>query len=257
VANAADIGSVFIKSLFISSTCYKPLPGAALHRNISGSNLDVQGTPPDWTLSLELVQKLAIQSRHISQATRHSINRNWQYSLGTSPKPRTHSINRNLQYSLGTSPKPRATLLTETGNTVSAHLPSQLTHLGPVNNFFFFLDIFFRQLRVCYFVAPSLTRGRVCNLLLLLVLASAVPLGSESRGTQDHILLSQFLRLPQPGGPGPRIYIPQKQGGPVTPGHWVPFPSAFMRCCFFFFFFHKDPIYLQSVIIHSANGGKG
>jgi hypothetical protein len=56
---------------------------------------------------------------------------------------------------------------------------------------------FFRQLRVS-FVAPSLTRGRVCNLLLLLVLASAVPLGSEFSGTQDHILLSQFLRLPQP-----------------------------------------------------------
>jgi hypothetical protein len=36
----------------------------------------------------------------------------------------------------------------------------------------------FRQLRVCYFVAPSLTRGWVCNLLLLLVLASTVPLGS-------------------------------------------------------------------------------
>jgi hypothetical protein len=32
---------------------------------------------------------------------------------------------------------------------------------------FFLLDIFFRQLRVCYFVAPSLTRGRVCNLLSL------------------------------------------------------------------------------------------
>jgi hypothetical protein len=35
-----------------------------------------------------------------------------------------------------------------------------------------------RQSRVCYFVAPSLTRGRVCNLLLLLILASAVTLGS-------------------------------------------------------------------------------
>jgi hypothetical protein len=40
--------------------------------------------------------------------------------------------------------------------------------------FFFLLHIFFRQLRVCYFVESSLTRGRVCNLLLLLVLASAV-----------------------------------------------------------------------------------
>jgi hypothetical protein len=94
------------------------------------------------------------------------------------------------------------------------------------DQFFFLLEIFFRHLRVCYFVVPSLTRARVCNLLLLLVLASAVLLRSESRGTQDHILLSQFLRLPQPGGPGTRIYIPQEQGGPdIPPGHWVPFPS--------------------------------
>jgi hypothetical protein len=92
------------------------------------------------------------------------------------------------------------------------------------DHFFFLLEIFFRQLRVCYFVAPSLTRGWVCNLLLLLVLASAVPLEFESRGTQDHILLSQFLRLPQPGGQGPRIYIPQEQGGPVLPpGMGFPF----------------------------------
>jgi hypothetical protein len=94
---------------------------------------------------------------------------------------------------------------------------------------FFLLEIFCRQLRVCYFVAPSLMRGLVCNLLLLLGLASSVPLGSHSLGTQDHILLSQFLRLPEPGGPGPRIYIPQEQGGPdfppPPPGHWAPFPS--------------------------------
>jgi hypothetical protein len=36
---------------------------------------------------------------------------------------------------------------------------------GTSDQFFFLLEIFFRQLRVCYFVAPSLTRGRVCNLL--------------------------------------------------------------------------------------------
>jgi hypothetical protein len=30
---------------------------------------------------------------------------------------------------------------------------------------FFLLEISFRQLRLCYFVAPSLTRGLVCNLL--------------------------------------------------------------------------------------------
>jgi hypothetical protein len=63
-----------------------------------------------------------------------------------------------------------------------------------------------------------MTRGRVCHLQLLLVLASPVILGSESRGSYYHILLSQ-IRDPQPGGPGPHIYsyIPQEQGGPVTP----------------------------------------
>jgi hypothetical protein len=49
---------------------------------------------------------------------------------------------------------------------------------GTRDRFFFLLEIFFRQLRVCYFVAPSLTIGWVCNLLLLLDLAGAVPLGS-------------------------------------------------------------------------------
>jgi hypothetical protein len=49
-----------------------------------------------------------------------------------------------------------------------------------------------RQLRVCWYGALSLTRGRVCRLQLPLVLACAVILGSESRGTRDHILLSQI-----------------------------------------------------------------
>jgi hypothetical protein len=52
------------------------------------------------------------------------------------------------------------------------------------------------QLRVCWFGAPSLTRGRVCPLRLLLALASAVIFGSESRGTRDHILLSQIRDFP-------------------------------------------------------------
>jgi hypothetical protein len=36
---------------------------------------------------------------------------------------------------------------------------------GTRDQFFFLLEIFFRHLRVYYFVATSLTRGRVCNLL--------------------------------------------------------------------------------------------
>jgi hypothetical protein len=37
---------------------------------------------------------------------------------------------------------------------------------------------------------------------------SAVNLGFEYRDTQNHILLSQIVWLPQHGGPSPRIYIP-------------------------------------------------
>jgi hypothetical protein len=96
--------------------------------------------------------------------------------------------------------------------------PGARRPFGARDKFFLLLEISFRQLRLCYFVAPSLTRGRVCNLLvqLLLDLARDVTLGSKSRRTHGHILLSH-LRLPQPGRPGSRIYIPQEQGGPVIP----------------------------------------
>jgi hypothetical protein len=53
-----------------------------------------------------------------------------------------------------------------------------------------------RRLRVCWCEALSLMRGRVCRLQLLLALASAVIFGSESRGTRDHILLSQIRDFP-------------------------------------------------------------
>jgi hypothetical protein len=54
------------------------------------------------------------------------------------------------------------------------------------------------------------------------------PCQSNHSGVQvpqnsDHILLSH-LRLPQPGGPGPHIHIPQEQGAPVIPlGTGFPF----------------------------------
>jgi hypothetical protein len=49
---------------------------------------------------------------------------------------------------------------------------------------------------VCSCGALSLTRGRVCRLQLLLALASTVIVWSESRGTRDHILLSQIRDFP-------------------------------------------------------------
>jgi hypothetical protein len=56
-----------------------------------------------------------------------------------------------------------------------------------------------RQLRFCWCGALSLTIERLSRLQLLLVFASAVIHGSESRGTRDHILLSQ-IRDSQLGG---------------------------------------------------------
>jgi hypothetical protein len=49
------------------------------------------------------------------------------------------------------------------------------------------------QLRFCFCGAPSLARGRVCLLYMLLALASAVLLGSEALWFRDHILLTCWL----------------------------------------------------------------
>jgi hypothetical protein len=81
----------------------------------------------------------------------------------------------------------------------------------------FFSLIIFRQLRVCWCGAPSLTRSRVSSFHFLLGLASRIFLGSESHGTHEHIILSLFLRLHKPGGPGSSIYFYQDQDSAVIP----------------------------------------
>jgi hypothetical protein len=53
-----------------------------------------------------------------------------------------------------------------------------------------------RLLRSCFFWPPSLTRGWVCFLYMLLALASALFLGSSSLETCHHILLSHILDFP-------------------------------------------------------------
>jgi hypothetical protein len=70
-----------------------------------------------------------------------------------------------------------------------------------------------------YFVAPSLTRGRVCNLMLLLVLASAVP-----RDSRPYFIVP-ILETPPTWSAGPCTYIPQEKGGPdILLGTEFPFP---------------------------------
>jgi hypothetical protein len=79
-----------------------------------------------------------------------------------------------------------------------------------------------RQLRVCWCGALSLTREWICRLQMLLVLARAVILGSESRGTPDHILLSQFRDSPTWRTRSPYLYPPGTEW-PSYIRHWVPF----------------------------------
>jgi hypothetical protein len=68
-----------------------------------------------------------------------------------------------------------------------------------------------RQVRVSLFGVPCLTRGWVCSLQLLLVLASSFIPMSESRRTHDHILLSQIRDSPNLEDQVPVFISPRKR----------------------------------------------
>jgi hypothetical protein len=99
-------------------------------------------------------------------------------------------------------------------------------HLGAVTNFFTLLEIFFRQLGVCYFVAPSLTRGRVCNLLYncFRFLPEQSLLGQS---TAELTTIFYCLIWDSPTWRARSLYLyPPGTGWPsYTPRHWVPFMS--------------------------------
>jgi hypothetical protein len=81
-------------------------------------------------------------------------------------------------------------------------------------------DQYFFQLNTwgyILYVTSSLTRGWVCSLLFLMVLASAVILGFESRGTHDHILLSQIRDSPNLGGQVPVFLSPMSRVARLYP----------------------------------------
>jgi hypothetical protein len=84
------------------------------------------------------------------------------------------------------------------------------------------------QLNTCGYrpyVTFSLTRGWVCRLQLLLVLASAVILGSKSRGIHDIFYCLRF-EIPSTWMPrSPYFYPPGTRWPSYMPRHWVPFSS--------------------------------
>jgi hypothetical protein len=60
-------------------------------------------------------------------------------------------------------------------------------------------------------------RGRVCRLQLVVALASAVILGSESRGTSDHILLCQIRDSSNLEGQVPVFISPRNRVAQLYP----------------------------------------
>jgi hypothetical protein len=75
------------------------------------------------------------------------------------------------------------------------------------------------------YVTSSLTRGWVCGLQLMLVLASAVIIEPESRGTYDHIFCLKFETPSTWRAWSPYLYPPGTGWPSCNPRHWVPFSS--------------------------------
>jgi hypothetical protein len=92
--------------------------------------------------------------------------------------------------------------------------------------------IFIFQLTNCGYspsVTSSLMRGWVCRLQLLLVLASAFILRSESGGAHYHILWSQIRDSCNAQGQVP-VFISSRNWWPCySSWHWVPFSSPPMK----------------------------
>jgi hypothetical protein len=80
--------------------------------------------------------------------------------------------------------------------------------------------IFLSQLNTCGHspcITSSLARGWVYHLQLLLALANAFILGTESRGTPDHILLSQIRDSPKLEGQVPVFISPRNMVAQLYP----------------------------------------
>jgi hypothetical protein len=87
------------------------------------------------------------------------------------------------------------------------------------SNFSFQLNIYFHS----PYITSSLTRGWVYSLQLLLALASAVILRSDSHETLDHILFPQIRDYPNLGNQVPVFISPRNRVAQLYPRPWVPF----------------------------------
>jgi hypothetical protein len=77
--------------------------------------------------------------------------------------------------------------------------------------------IILRQLRICWYGAPSLTRSRVCSFSFCWESPAQTFASLSSTGLMSISHCLYFWDSPKPGGPGSRIYFPQEQDSRVTP----------------------------------------
>jgi hypothetical protein len=98
------------------------------------------------------------------------------------------------------------------------------TYLGPTTNFSFSLKFSLDSCRVVILKRPLWREDGPIIYCCCWSSPAQSRSGLSPTELKTYILLSQFFILPQPGGPGPRIYIPQEQGGPdIPPGTGFPF----------------------------------
>jgi hypothetical protein len=95
------------------------------------------------------------------------------------------------------------------------------TYLGTATKFSPLSLIIFRQLRICWCGASSLTRTLVCSCQFLLGIASAAFLRSESHGTYKHILLPLFSDSPNWRTRYLYSFLPGTGYPSYNPGNWV------------------------------------
>jgi hypothetical protein len=90
------------------------------------------------------------------------------------------------------------------------------THLGPATNLSPSLFIYL-FLDSCGFVDVGRLLWREVGSVVFRFCWASPAQSFSDLSPNEHILLSPFLRLPQPGGPGSCIYFPQEQGSQVIP----------------------------------------
>jgi hypothetical protein len=186
----------------------------------SAVNIDLTGSEPPTSLLYRTIVKKMVSCGTLQFHAWHKVSR--KINIHTSPQQRyckQYFNNCNVQ---------KRTKQTFTWNMSESESESELLYDWRLTANQFVLatsllrlttSIFFQLIPCGYspYVISSLTTGWVGRLQLLLGLASAVILRSESRGTHDHISVSQTRDSPNLEVQVPAFILPQEQGGPDIP----------------------------------------